>query len=85
MSAYLDVDSGGKTAQHSAPVTLRGRPTMLAWFEDVQVRTFVSRRLTDHVGDRCEVCIFVTIEQNGDSITISVAKLAFSCAMLYLH
>ena len=39
MSAYLDVDSGGGgKSQHSAPVTLRGRPSMLAWFEDVQVR-----------------------------------------------
>ena len=60
MSAYLDVDSGGSgKAQHSAPVTLRGRPTMLAWFEDVQVRILVLRRLTDHVSDRCKICIFL--------------------------
>ena len=38
MSAYLDADIGGGKMQLSGPVTVRGRPTMLAWFEDVQVR-----------------------------------------------
>ena len=37
MSAYLDADIGGGKMQLSGPVTVRGRPTMLAWFEDVQV------------------------------------------------
>ena len=40
MSAYLDADIGGGKMQFSGPVTVRGRPTMLAWFEDVQVRNF---------------------------------------------
>ena len=38
MSAYLDADIGGGMMKHSGPVTVRGRPTMLAWFEDVHVR-----------------------------------------------
>ena len=38
MSAYLDADIGGGKMQLSGPVTVRGRPTMLAWFEDVQVK-----------------------------------------------
>jgi len=46
MSAYLDADIGGGMMKHSGPVTVRGRPTMLAWFEDVHaMSTWLQKQL----------------------------------------